>query len=170
MPPVVNPDAYGTAWFVDNFVEASTPDEEIGLIEPTDLRTTAIVSSETKVSHGLENPGFVGQRDTIYMTYYSPNELHYHYTASDERAAVFSEVYYPDWKMTVDGGEGPGIFRADWILRGAVLPAGEHDIVMRFEPKVFSISEKVSKASSVTLLLLLVLAGAGTVIVRKKEE
>ena len=109
-------------------------------------------------------------KDTIYMTYYSPNELHYHYVASADRAAVFSEVYYPDWNMTIDGAEGPEIFRADWILRGAVLPSGEHDIVMRFSPKVYSVGEKVSRASSSVLFVLLILAAAGYVVGRKKEN
>ena len=104
------------------------------------------------------------------MTYYSPNELHYHYVASADRAAVFSEVYYPDWNMTIDGAEGPEIFRADWILRGAVLPSGEHDIVMRFSPKAYSVGEKVSRASSAVLFALLILAAAGYVVGRKKEN
>ena len=42
-PPVVNTHAYGNAWFVSGFVPAATPDEEIALLEGTDLRTTAVV-------------------------------------------------------------------------------------------------------------------------------
>ncbi len=170
MPPVVNSKAYGTAWFVDGFVEAATPDDEIGLIESTDLKTTAIVGADfspvPELVEGVEGTA----RDTVYMTSYSPNEIHYHYFASSERPAVFSEVYYPDWKLTVDGTEGLELFRTDWILRGAVLPAGEHDLVMRFEPRIYSISEKVSRASSAVLLVLLIIAGAGIVTGKKKEE
>ena len=70
---------------------------------------------------------------------------------------------------SVDGKDLP-LFRADWIFRGAVLPAGEHDIVMRFDPKVYPVSENVSKASSIALLLLVVLALAGVVVFREKEN
>ena len=165
MPPVVNSKAYGTAWFVDGFVEAATPDDEIGLIESTDLKTTAILGADFSPVVRQVQKGTA--RDTVYMTSYSPNEIHYHYIASSERPAVFSEVYYPDWKLTVDGTEGLELFRTDWILRGAVLPAGEHDLVMRFEPRIYSISEKVSRASSAVLLVLLIIAGAGIVTGKK---
>ncbi len=168
MPPVVNSNAYGTAWFVDGFVEAATPDDEIGLIETTDLKTTAIVGAD--FSPVVRQAPEENARDTVYMTYYSPNELHYHYVASSDRPAVFSEVYYPDWKLTCDGTGELEVFRTDWILRGAVLPAGEHDLVMRFEPRIYSTSEKVSRASSAVLLVLLIIAGAGIVVGNKKEE
>ena len=163
MPPAVNKQAYGNAWLVDGFVKASNPDEEIGLIATTDLKTTAIVTDPVTV------PGPSEGRDTIFMTSYTPNELHYHYTSGTDRTAVFSEIYYPDWKATVDGKD-IGLFRADWVLRAATLPAGEHDLVMRFEPKVYSWSEKTSRASSAILLILLVAAVAGAVAGKKKEK
>ena len=170
IPPVINPDAYGNAWFVDGFVEASTPDEEIGLLGQTDLRTTAVIGPDFKVPVQSSPVPELAEGDEIEMTYYSPNELHYHYSASADRAAVFSEVYYPKgWHASVDGSDVE-LFRADWILRGAVLPAGEHDLVMRYDPEIYSLSEKVSRASSVTLLALLVLAGAGLAVGGKKEE
>ena len=170
IPPVVNEKAYGNAWFVDGTVDAATPDDEIGLIGTTDLRTTAIIGSDFNVAVPLVADPVKASADTIQMTYYSPNELHYHYAASADRIAVFSEVYYPKgWHASVEGKD-IDLFRTDWIFRGTVLPAGEHDLVMRFEPKIYSIGEKVSRASSVTLLVLLVLAGAGMILERKKEN
>ncbi|MBO4230358.1 MAG: DUF2339 domain-containing protein [Bacteroidales bacterium] len=168
VPPVVNRGAYGNAWFVDGFVGAATPDEEIGLIESTDLRTTAIIGADyveaIRSLSGVEGPG-----DKIELTYYSPNELHYHYVAASDRPVVFSEIFYPKgWHASVSGSE-VNLFRVDWILRGAILPAGEHDIVMRFDPKVYPVSENVSKASSIVLLLLIAAAVAGMVLGRKKE-
>ncbi|MBR4756695.1 MAG: hypothetical protein IK076_07125 [Bacteroidales bacterium] len=166
IPPMVNPNAYGTAWFVNGFVEAATPDDEIGLIASTDLRKAAIIGADFDVP---TVPEPVEKTDTIFMTSYAPNELHYHYVAAADRAAVFSEIYYPDWKASVDGKE-ISLLRADWTFRAAVLPAGEHDLVMRFEPKIYSVSEKASRASSATLLVLLAAAGACLLVSRKKEE
>ena len=180
VPPVVNRYAYGNAWFVDSFMDAPTPDDEIGLIASTDLRTTAIIGADFKGSILtrtqsappviLSEAKDLEAKDRIAMTYYSPNELHYHYKASADRPVIFSEIYYPKgWHASVDGKDLP-LFRADWIFRGAVLPAGEHDIVMRFDPKVYPVSENVSKASSIALLLLVVLALAGVVVFREKEN
>ena len=173
-PPLVNPYAYGNVWFVDSFVDAPTPDDEIGLIGSTDLKTTAIIGSDFKNSVPpvilSEAKDLDEAKDEIQLTYYSPNELHYHYSASTDRPAIFSEVYYPKgWHATVDGKE-LDLFRADWILRGAVLPAGEHDIVMRFDPKVYKVSERVSAASSIILLLLVLASVAGMFIGGKKEN
>ena len=175
VPPVVNRNAYGNAWFVNGFVDAATPDDEIGLIASTDLRTTAIIGADFKDAVKMPGPAGhdaaeAGDGDFIKMTYYSPNELHYHYKASSDRPVVFSEIYYPKgWHASVDGND-VGLFRADWIFRGAVLPAGEHDIVMRFDPKVYPVSESVSKASSITLLLMIAAAIAGAIVFANKEK
>lgn len=159
-PPIENKQAYGNAWFVDNIVPAATPDDEIGLIASTDLKTSVIVGTDF-IDKVKETVAAEESRDSIWMTSYSPNELHYSYVSTGERPAVFSEVYYPDgWKATVDGEEIP-LFRADWILRGAMLPAGEHEVVMRFEPEVYKASATASRASSATLVLLLLLAIGG---------
>ena len=191
MPPVENLEAFGPAWFVDSFVPAGTPDEEIALIDSVDLRHTAVIGADFAEARAgfVKNPagnatdgiseisaegpsdktaegkavGLVnGQAaDFIRMTSYAPNELRYHYSAASARTAIFSEVYYPDgWTATVDGAP-LDLFRANWIFRAANLPAGEHDIVMRFEPKIYTVSEKASRASSLALFVLLALSLAG---------
>jgi len=189
MPPVENPEAFGQAWFVDSFVSAETPDDEIALIDSVDLRHTAVIGADfsearagfanssagdavggsvtesvedlTENSIGGAAEETADASDFIRMTSYAPNELRYHYSASTARTVIFSEIYYPDgWTATVDGVP-LDLFRADWIFRAANLPAGERDIVMRFEPKVYTVSVKASRASSLTLFILLALSLAG---------
>ena len=163
LPPVENLGAFGPAWFVDSFVPAANPDEEIALLDSVDLRRTAVVGADfpqarEAVARQVADTAAFGR---IFMKSYAPNELRYHYSVATESTVVFSEIYYPDgWTATVDG-KPLDLFRADWVLRAAVVPAGEHDIVMRFEPKVYSVGEKASRASSVTLYLLLALSLAG---------
>jgi len=163
LPPVENLGAFGPAWFVDSFVPAANPDEEIALLDSVDLRRTAVVGADfpqarEAVARQVVDTAAFGR---IFMKSYAPNELRYHYSVATESTVVFSEIYYPDgWTATVDG-KPLDLFRADWVLRAAVVPAGEHDIVMRFEPKVYSVGEKASRASSVTLYLLLALSLAG---------
>ena len=191
MPPVENLEAFGPAWLVDSFVPAGTPDEEIALIDSVDLRHTAVIGADFADARAgfVKNPagnatdgiseisaddpaertaegtavGLVNSQatDFIQMTSYAPNELRYHYSVSAARTAIFSEVYYPDgWTATVDGAP-LDLFRANWIFRAANLPAGEHDIVMRYEPKIYTVSEKASRASSLALFVLLALSLAG---------
>jgi len=53
--------------------------------------------------------------------------------------------------------------RADWTLRAAVLPAGEHEVVMTFRPESYRIGAAVSRVSSL-LLILLVLGAVGLIV------
>ena len=165
-PPLVNEGAFGAAWFVDSVVEAATPDEEIALLGAVDLRRTAVVGS------GLTSAQISGAAgDSIELTSYAPNELHYRYSASAPRLAVFSEIYYPDgWHATVDG-EPVELFRADWTLRAAQLPAGEHEVVMTFLPASYRTGALVSAIASLLLLALALFSlGRNCLIMRRNEK
>ncbi len=164
--PIVNRNAMGSCWFVSEAVAAATPDEEIALLDKVDLRNVAIIGEDFAEARALVAAG--DSTDFIEQSYYAPNELRYRYKAASDRAAVFSEIYYPNgWTAMVDG-EPVDIFRANWTLRGAVLPAGEHELVMRFDPESYRISSAISRASSISLILLTLLAIAGVVGVRKQ--
>jgi len=70
----------------------------------------------------------------------------------------------------VDGELVPH-FRANYVLRAMVVPAGEHNIDFKFEPKVYRIGEKISFASS--LLVILLILGYGVNEIRnyfRKED
>jgi uncharacterized membrane protein YfhO len=147
-------------------VKAANPDEEIALVGAVDLRHQAVVTEPVNVAP------VNGTGDSIEMTSYAPNELHYQYSAATERLAVFSEIYYPNgWHVTVDG-EPVHLLRADWTLRAALLPAGEHEVVMTFLPDSYRIGAAVSRVSSL-LLILLVLGAIGLIIyseIKPKHE
>ena len=171
--PAFNKNAYGNAWFVDGAVPASSPDEALELVGSTDLRSAAVLEPADAAALVGTTLAAAAPGDTIAMTSYAPNELHFHYSSAGERLAVFSEVYYPEgWHASLEdtGAEVP-VLRADWILRAAVLPAGEHDLVMRFDPPSITRSVAVSRASSIGIIVLLLLAAAGAVLIpgSKKE-
>ena len=166
-PPLVNEGAYGAAWFVDSVVEAATPDEEIALLGSVDLRHQAVIDSRSvpAVTDSVI-PGSTG--DLIGLTSYAPNELHYRYSAASDRLAVFSEIYYPDgWHATVDG-QPVDLVRADWTLRAALLPAGEHELVMTFLPESYRVGAMVSAIASLLLLALLALVLVKILVLKKK--
>ena len=165
-PPVVNANTLGNAWFVDEVVPAATPDEEIAFLGSVDLKHQAVIGKDMSVSTVAP----ADTSDVITLTAYAPNELRYHYTASGDRLAVFSEIYYPDgWKAEVDGKD-VDVLRADWTLRAAQLPAGEHDFVMRFLPASYTVGANISRASSITLILLLLLSIAGLFLPARKKD
>ena len=168
-PPLENYSAFGAAWFVDSAVKAPNPDEEIALLGAVDLRHQAVVTEPVNVAPATSD----GTGDLIEMTSYAPNELHYKYSCASDRLAVFSEIYYPDgWHATVDG-QPLDLIRADWTLRAALLPAGEHEVVMTFLPDSYRTGAAVSRVTSI-LLILLVLASIGLLVYsenkRKNEQ
>ena len=181
-PPAVNSHAMGNCWFVDSFVPARTPDEEIALLATADLRHEAVIGKDFEWA--MEAAASVQTEesrtaDSITLNSYAPNELRYSYKTGSDRPVVFSEIYYPDgWKAWIEPAGAYGkvqnghyqptdkaqpldVFRANWILRGAIVPAGEGEIVMRFEPESYQFGENISRACSITLLLMLLLAVGG---------
>ena len=195
--PVVNKYAYGNCWFVNSFVPAATPDDEIALLASTDLHTTAVIgddfawaqeaiadnAAETAIASSEE----ATSSPTIGLTHYAPNELRYSFSTDAERAAIFSEIYYPKgWKAWIEPagvygevrnghyqpsaeGRPVELFRADWMLRGAIIPEGEGQIIMRFEPDSYQLGENISRASSIVLILLLIGSAAGMIILRRNN-
>ncbi|NLA48021.1 MAG: YfhO family protein, partial [Bacteroidales bacterium] len=152
-PPVINPYHSGNAWFVENPVMAANANEEISAIKNLDPAHSAIIDRQfgdlvPAGSYPVENG------DTISLVSYQPNELLYKYSAGSEKLVVFSEIYYPaGWKCFVDNIETP-YFRANYVLRAMVAPAGEHEIRFSFEPESFATGNRVSLAGSILLILL----------------
>jgi len=157
--PQLNMAALGNAWFVDNYRLVPNADSELVALSKFEPAKTAIVDVRFK---GLVEK-YNSQKDTtafLKLTNYAPNKLDYAYKAGSDQLAVFSEIYYEKgWNAYVDGKLTPH-FRADYVLRSMVLPAGEHKVEFRFEPTFFKTGERVSFASSL-LLIVLLLGGGG---------
>ena len=197
--PVVNPYAYGNCWFVSDCVPAATPDEEIALLENTDLRNTAVIGDDFEWAQGFfadaQNDAMncnselsEESSDRIELTHYSPKELRYAFSTDTERAAIFSEIYYPKgWKAWIEPAGAYGevrdghyhptaeareieLFRADWMLRGAIIPEGEGQLIMRFEPESYQLGENISRASSIVLILLLIGSAAGMILTSRNKR
>lgn len=155
--PIRNPYAFGNAWFVDQVEIVENADAEIEALNTINPLETAVV--DKRFAKDLE--GFTSHKDStasIVLEKYRPNRLTYKTKADSDQLAVFSEIYYqPGWKATIDGKEAPH-FRTDWILRGMIIPAGEHTVVFEFYPDTYVLAANVSSYSSFLILLLLIAA------------
>ena len=127
-----NPDAMGNAWFVNNVLFVPTPDDESAALNTLDLSKTAVADERFRNILTCEAQPTV--EDKITLTEYTPNRLSYSANVVHDRVAVFSEIYYPHgWHLYVDGEEKE-IGRVNYVLRAAVIPAGEHVVKMEFIP------------------------------------
>lgn len=157
-PALRNPFALGNAWFVSEVQMLKDADEEIKALDGFNPAQTALV--DQRFSEQLQ--GYKGGRDSasrIVLREYKPNKLTYDVTGGQGmQLAVFSEIYYPyGWKAFIDGQEAP-IFRTDYVLRGLVIPAGQHTVVFSFEPESYSKGTLISYIGSALLLVLILAA------------
>ena len=174
--PFPNHFAYGNAWIANDIQWVDTPNEEIDAIATTDLQHTAILNKEF-----VQQVGDYQVTDsimpTIELTEYQPNKLTYSFSSALRQAqgpqtasylVVFSEIWTEKgWKMTIDGQEQP-LLRANYLLRAAMIPAGEHEIVMEYAPKAYKMGNTVSFVSS--LIMVLGLIGALVYTFKPKTE
>ncbi|MDP1622089.1 MAG: YfhO family protein [Bacteroidales bacterium] len=164
-----NPGALGNAWFVSTVQLVDNADAEINALKSFKPDSVAIV--DKIFTENLKD--FTPARDSadfISLGEYSANELHYKYRSTNNGLAVFSEIYYSKgWNAYVDGQLTPH-FRADYVLRAMVLPAGEHTVRFKFEPKVFSVGESISLASSILLIVLALGMGVAEFLKARKPQ
>ena len=152
---VPNPEAMGNAWFVNDIQFVPTPDDECAALNTLDLRTTAV--ADEKFREVLTCEPQPSESDKIVLTEYAPDKLTYTSTLSHERVAVFSEIYFPEgWHLYIDGKEVQ-IGRVNYVLRAAVIPAGEHSLKMEFVPEALALD----KWSMLFVILGIMLSVAG---------
>jgi len=68
--------------------------------------------------------------------------------------------------VTIDGKEVKE-FRANFVLRGLLIPAGKHTIEFKFEPEVVKKGSSIALFSSIGMLMLLL---SGLYIESKKKK
>lgn len=165
--PIQNPCAFGNAWFVDNIRWVETPNEEFEAIGTTDLRHTAILHKEfqQQVEGFRSKDSHTGE---ITLTEYKPNELTYSLTSEQDQLVVFSEIWSGmGWKLYLDGQEHP-LLRANYALRCAMIPSGNHQIVMKYAPRIWNIGNRIQLITS--LLIITSIFVALVVTLRKKTK
>ena len=154
----VNPTACGHAWFVQSVKLADNADQEMQGISSFDPKNVAII--DKKYSSLIDQKSLtVDAGSSIKLVSYSPDHMVYQSGAVTNQIAVFSEVYYDKgWTMLIDGKESP-YFRADYLLRAAQIPLGNHKVEFIFHPASYYTGEVISLAGSILLVLSLGFAG-----------
>jgi len=150
--PILNNNALGNAWFVNNFELVKNADEEIGRLANFNPAKIAII--DKRFQDNLT--GLNIESDTtasIKLVVSDPNYLKYTTKNSNEGLAVFSEIYYPKGWFAKVNGKDADILRANYVLRAMRVPAGENVIEFSFQPKTYQLGTKISVLSSLILLL-----------------
>jgi hypothetical protein len=150
--PLQNPYALGNAWFVDRLDYVDNANEEIDRVGKIDLRHEAV--ADKKFESQLGKAVVQGTNALVTMKSYAPNHLTYEVNSDKGGVLVFSEIYYPGWKATVDG-QPVELGRVNYILRAMNIKAGKHEVVLDFHPTSIRTTENIAYASYGVLVLLI---------------
>lgn len=158
----INADRYGAAWFVDTIVEFNSANDELRAINLYDLRKTALVQVDQfeelpdwpdAIKPNLDTTSI--DVDRIELVTHRPDRLVYRSNSTRDRVALFSEAHYPyGWQVTIDG-QFYEMFRANYVLRALIVPAGTHEIVFEFIPEVVNTGQIISLSSTLLFLVIL---------------
>lgn len=91
---------------------------------------------------------------TANVTAYDASAISVSVTTDKPGILLMSEIWYPAWKVYVDGNPAE-LLVADYSLRGVAVPAGTHTVEYRFESGAFSTGVWIT-----IVTLLAALAGA----------
>ncbi|MCK4719909.1 YfhO family protein, partial [bacterium] len=69
---------------------------------------------------------------------YSADELRLRTSSDRDQFLVFSDTYFPGWRAWIDRNEVE-IYRTNGIVKGIVIPSGEHEIRFLYDPLSYKI-------------------------------
>ena len=99
---------------------------------------------------------------TARFTRYDASELELAVRTDKPGVLVLSEVWYPAWKVTVDGRPAE-LLQANYSLRGVAIPAGDHTVRMVYESDAFQTGKWISIGS-----LVVAIAGITAALMRRR--
>jgi hypothetical protein len=149
---VPNPNALGNVWFVKTVKYVKGAVEEMKALNNVKPAEEAIVD-ETFRSQ-LSGAVAADSTATIKQVAFDNENIKYESNTSAPHVAVFSEIFYKDWKAYIDGKPAP-IAKADYVLRALLIPAGKHNIEFKFEPAVYYTGSTLTAISAWILTLLM---------------
>lgn len=154
--PLKNIYAQGNGWFVDKIDYVADANAEYAEVGKIDVRHEAVADKQFEAVLGQAKVN--DSTATVKLDKYEPNNLQYTVNSKNGGIVVFSEIYYPGWKATVDG-QSVELGRVNYILRAVNVKPGKHIVVLDFHPTSISTTETIAYISIVILLLAIVGAG-----------
>ena len=138
-----NPDALPRAFFVGDTEVVDNPQSTWQRLRSRSFnpRRTALLDEPLNQEVA---PVDSASTTRVELETFTPPEIRWTVETDAPRLFVASEIYYPaGWTAYLDG-EPVSIHRVNYLLRGVHVPAGEHELVMRFEPAAHEVGTWIS--------------------------
>jgi len=95
----------------------------------------------------------VGPSELVAVVKHEPQRVELRATLDRPGLVILADTFYPGWRLTIDGKTAP-IYRANRVMRGAAVPAGEHTLVYTYEPRSFQLGAVISTVALIVLVAL----------------
>ena len=161
----LNPYANGNAWFVNEIKLVDSANKEMMALDSLQTKFEAVIDIR-QLDQTINLTFDKDSTATIGLKKYDVTELTYESKTNKKQFAVFSEIFYKDgWNAYVDGQLTPH-YRVNYVLRGMIVPGGNHTIIFKFEPKV------IQKGGLISLIsyIILILVSAGWLLYDEKKK
>lgn len=162
----------GNAWFVDTIRWVDNADAELaalGVESGFNAHRIAVIDKRWQSAIPSELTLAADTTAIAALTSYRVNRLTYRTSSPNAGVVIFSEIFYDGWNVTIDGVDAQP-FRADYVLRGVVVPAGEHTIVWSYALKNFATVSTITAASSLILIFGALMAFGWQFIPKRKKD
>ena len=130
-----NPDAYGNAWAVDSLALIDNYDNLLNQMKDANLKKVGFVLEKSlpiEISRNYNSSDLI----KIKKIKNSSSHISYNFESLSKQLLVFSEIYYPSGWQVYLNGEKNNYFDVNYLLRGMVVPKGNHLIEFVFSPKI----------------------------------
>lgn len=121
-----NPESRPRTWSVHQAIRAATREE---LKKPIDPHQAALLVGEVPELESCTG-------DEVKIVSRSPNRVRIDATMRCNGMVILADSYYPGWQVLVDGRE-ERLWEAYGVVRGVVVPGGNHQVEFRFRPRSF---------------------------------
>jgi hypothetical protein len=119
-----------------------------------DLRQVALIETDDPERlRGFLAPTPVGPAESVAVVRYEPQRVELRARLDRPGLVILADTFYPGWHLTIDGRPAP-ILRANRVMRGAAVPAGEYTLVYTYQPLSFRVGAIVSAAGWIALMML----------------
>jgi hypothetical protein len=149
----MNPAAFGSCWLVKAIHYVKDGDEEMQALDSVNVRDTVLI--QQKFASRVPFQPVADSTASIHLIENLLDKIDYKFSAKSNQFAVFSEIYYDKgWNVYLDGNK-TDYLRVDYLLRGMAVPAGDHKIEFRFEPRSYAVGMMLTAWFSLAIYLLL---------------
>jgi hypothetical protein len=120
----------------------------------TNLQTLSLVieDPDRRIAPSSSPPGSDGDNPKLDVLEATDNSYRVRISLANPAWLFLADANYPGWTASLDGKDAP-IFSAQVLGKAVAIPAGDHEVIIRFRSKTFLFGLLISIATLATLAL-----------------